>query len=123
MADTGYGDRLRQARRELAVRLRRDVTQAHVGDAVGVSGVTVSRYESGLAEPTLAMFVKLAAALGVSPGHLAFGELATQVPEAPKAHRPAGQPHHGTPAPRGSGKAREQEPGAARRSSGGRRRA
>ncbi len=69
------GARLKQARRQLAAREHRDVTQAEVGSAAGVSPVQVSRYESDLQEPSVGVVARLAAVLGVSPGWLAFGEV------------------------------------------------
>lgn len=122
MSGRTLGERLRQARRELAARRMTDVTQADVAAAVGVTAVTISRYESDLKEPTLQMIANLACVLGVTPGRLAFGDDADRVPEAPKVHRTAGQPVPGTPAPRGSGKARDEAPAVPRRSSGGGRR-
>lgn len=68
------GARLKQARRQLAARESRDVTQAEVGAAAGVSAVQVSRYESDLQEPSVGVVARLAAVLGVPAAWLAFGE-------------------------------------------------
>lgn len=70
-----FGDRLKQARREFAVAKRRDVTQQEVADALGVSAVTVGRWEDGTREPDFATVAWLAAFLRVRAGYLAFGEL------------------------------------------------
>jgi len=42
----------------------------------GVSGPTVSQWESGVTEPTIDSVRRIAKALGVSAGWLAFGETA-----------------------------------------------
>lgn len=55
----------------------RAVGQNDLGDLVSLTGATLSRYESDKQEPDLGTIVRLAAALGVSPGWLAFGEAAT----------------------------------------------
>lgn len=75
MADETFGERLRQARRELAVALRREVTQQEVADHLGVTSVTVGRWEDGSREPDFATVARLAAYLKVRAGYLAFGEL------------------------------------------------
>lgn len=74
------GQRLFQARLQAAIREGRQVTQADVAQMVGVKDATVSRYEAGKAEPDLGMIVLLAAALGVTPGWLAFGEASSLTP-------------------------------------------
>lgn len=48
MADRPFGELLAQARRILSVKEWRDVTQGEIGDLVGKSGATISRYEAGL---------------------------------------------------------------------------
>lgn len=85
------GARLRQARREMAAREHRDVTQSDVAEAIGVSKVQVSRYESDLQMPSLDLVPRIAAFLGVSPGWLAFGpdQRETGSAEAPPAYPPA----------------------------------
>ena len=47
---------------------------------VGLTGATVSRYEADKQEPALGIIVQLAAALGVAPGWLAFGDAAMEIP-------------------------------------------
>lgn len=66
----------------MAVREMRDVTQADLAAAVGVSAATVSRWEADLAEPTTASLARLAAVLGVTRSYLAFGE-GPKTPEPP----------------------------------------
>lgn len=69
------GGRIAQARFSLAARLGRNVTQAWLADQCKVSGPTVSQWEAGVTEPTIDSVAKIAKALGVSPGWLAFGEV------------------------------------------------
>lgn len=76
------GGRIAQARFALAARLGRNVTQAWLAGEVGVSGPTVSQWEAGVTEPTLSSVAKIAAALGVSPGWIAWGETQKAAPEA-----------------------------------------
>lgn len=92
-----FGGRILQARLDLAAARRRPVSQAEVGRALGVTGVTVGRWESGAKEPSLGTFVRLAAILRAAPGFLAFGPRAMEVPAnaaggaaeaAPPAHPP-----------------------------------
>jgi transcriptional regulator with XRE-family HTH domain len=71
------GGRIAQARFSLAARLGRNVTQAWLAEQAGVSGPTVSQWESGVTEPTITSIAKIAAALGTSPGWLAWGEETT----------------------------------------------
>lgn len=71
-----FGKRVLQARLSLSARLGRQVTQGEVAAKMGVTGVTVSRWEADLKEPTLETIAKLAKVLGVEPSYLAFGELA-----------------------------------------------
>jgi transcriptional regulator with XRE-family HTH domain len=67
------GQRLAQARRELAVRERRDVSQADVADAVGYSRTAVSEWEAGTKIPREEALAKLATFLGVTPAFLRYG--------------------------------------------------
>lgn len=67
------GARIGRARRELALRLDRDVTQGDLAAMVGVSYGTVRRWElgeKGMSEKNLRA---VAAALGVTPGWLRYG--------------------------------------------------
>jgi transcriptional regulator with XRE-family HTH domain len=74
MGAAGFGARLLQARMELAKRRGSDVRKADVARAMGVSGVSVGRWESGEKEPDLATIERLADFLEVSAGWLAFAE-------------------------------------------------
>lgn len=67
------GGRIAQARREKGVRDHRDVTQADVGKAVGVSGAAVSQWESGDRVPREDVLAKLADYLDVTPSYLRYG--------------------------------------------------
>lgn len=64
---TGLGKRL------AFVREARKFTQGELAKRLGRSRATVNQYESGMIEPPLKMLIKLAEALGVDPGLLAFG--------------------------------------------------
>lgn len=83
----GFGDRVLQARLDMAARLRRTVSQVEVGKAMGVTGVAVGSWEKNEKVPDLETIQRLARFLGVSPGYLAFGEGATL---APGSHDDAG---------------------------------
>lgn len=67
MADRSFGERLAQARRILSVREWRDVTQGEVGELVGKSGATISRYEAGLMEVPKAVAIALESLLPFPP--------------------------------------------------------
>ena len=67
------GHRIAQARRELAVRLKRDVLRGEVAEAVGVDPSTITAWESGRKSPRDAALTKLAAYLGVTPAWLRYG--------------------------------------------------
>ena len=66
---TGFTERLREARAAAGFSLR------GLGRAAGISGPAVSQFEHGPRLPTLETAARLAAALGVRAGWLAFGEL------------------------------------------------
>ena len=68
------GDRIKQARLTLAATRGETVTQAWLAAQCGVAGPTVSQWEAGIAQPSLSMIPKVAAALRVTAGWLAFGE-------------------------------------------------
>ena len=72
--EASIGGRIAQARFQLAAKLGRNVTQAWLAEQCGVAGPTVSQWESGVAEPTLRSVKKIAKALGVSPGWIAWGD-------------------------------------------------
>lgn len=74
-ASTPFGRRLLQARLDRAASLGRPISKAEVGRALGVTGVTVGRWERGEKEPNLDTVRRLADFLGVSPAHLAFGDV------------------------------------------------
>lgn len=71
-----FGQRVLQARLEAGARAHppRSISQAEVGDALGVSGVAVWSWEAGRKEPGRATIAKLATVLGVRAAWLAFGE-------------------------------------------------
>jgi DNA-binding XRE family transcriptional regulator len=94
MADKGFGGRVFQARHELAVRRGRAVTQVEIGKALGVTGVTVGRWEAGEKEPDLETITRLAAFFGVHPGWLAFGD-ATHLPGPVDSVEPVGPDDNG----------------------------
>ena len=48
-----------------AARIAAGLTQAALGEALGVSHTQIARWETGRAEPRIAALLKLAAALGV----------------------------------------------------------
>jgi DNA-binding XRE family transcriptional regulator len=62
-----FGKRLRELRRE------RDLTQSEVAEHAGTSITYVSQIERGLRNPTLAIVVRLAAALDITPEELVAG--------------------------------------------------
>lgn len=51
-----------------------DITQSDIGTALGVSGATVSRWESDESMPPPPTVARLAAYFGVTAGWLQFGE-------------------------------------------------
>lgn len=67
------GKRILQARLDLSSRRGRSVSQTEIAGEMGVSSVTVSRWESDSKEPSLATITHLASVLNVSPAYLAFG--------------------------------------------------
>lgn len=58
----------------MGARLGRVVTLEEIAGTLGVSAVTVGRWEKNQNAPDLAMIQRLAKLFGVSPGWLAFGE-------------------------------------------------
>jgi transcriptional regulator with XRE-family HTH domain len=67
------GARVAQARRELSVRLRRDVSASDMAKALGVSPATVYRWESDEKSPKDDSLDALAKFLGVTPAFLRYG--------------------------------------------------
>ena len=81
-----FGGRLYSARKAKESRELRTITQATIGDALGVSQGTVNRWELDLKQPqTLELLERLAAWLGVRPGWLAFGQGPRELEAAPPA--------------------------------------
>lgn len=68
------GRRILQSRLALAAKRGRPVSQMEIARELGVTGVTVSRWEADKKEPDLATIHRLARFLEVDPGWLAFGE-------------------------------------------------
>lgn len=66
------GKRLLQARLDCQARLGRKVNPDEVGQILGVTGVTVGRWENGKRMPTLEQIDRLAALYGTTPEWLAF---------------------------------------------------
>jgi transcriptional regulator with XRE-family HTH domain len=69
----GLGRRVFQARLALSAQLGYSVSQTAVGKALGTTGTSIGRYESGLKTPDLEMIERLALVLRVTPCYLAFG--------------------------------------------------
>lgn len=68
-----FGRRVYRARMRLGGTLERELTQAEVGEAIGVSGQAVSMWERGENEPKLSVILRLAEFLRVEPAWLAWG--------------------------------------------------
>ena len=62
-----------QARREMSVRERRDVSGEEIAAAVGVTPAAYSRWEKGDRTPSEDYVVALAAFFGVTPAYLRYG--------------------------------------------------
>jgi transcriptional regulator with XRE-family HTH domain len=62
-----------QARREMAVRERRDITQGEVATGIGVTVAAYSRWETGQRVPREEDVAKLAEFFGVTPAYLRYG--------------------------------------------------
>jgi DNA-binding XRE family transcriptional regulator len=71
-----FGQRVLRARLEMGALSApvRQVSQSEVGAALGVTGVTVGRWEAGLKEPDLDTIARLAQVLKVNRAWLAFGD-------------------------------------------------
>lgn len=52
------------------IRMRRNLSQAQVAKALGVSSVVYSRYESGTRQPSIDIILQLADVLGVTVDYL-----------------------------------------------------
>jgi DNA-binding XRE family transcriptional regulator len=68
-----FGRRVYEARLALQAALGREVTQAEVGKAVGVTGQAVGLWETGKSQPKLEVIVELARFLRTDAAYLAFG--------------------------------------------------
>ena len=68
------GTRITQARLSEGARRGKAYTQTELGQWCGVTPSTVSQWEKGASEPSLATIMKIAKALNVSPGWIAWGE-------------------------------------------------
>ena len=81
-----FGQRVLQARLESGARQKppRSVSQTEIAEAMGVTKMTVSGWESGNREPDLGTIHKLAFVLGVRAAWLAWGE----EPMRQEAHEP-----------------------------------
>lgn len=67
MNDHEFGSRLRRLRR------KRGVSQERLGDALGITHTSVSRWESGVARPSFENLVGIHDFLDASIDHLMFG--------------------------------------------------
>lgn len=67
-----------QVRREKEAAEMRDIDQAEIAAAVGVTTAAYSRWERGERTPSEADVVKLAAYFGVTPAYLRYGVVADQ---------------------------------------------
>lgn len=68
------GQRIKRARLRLSAELGEAVTPPKLAAMVDLTGEAIRRYEADQREPDLGTIVLLAAALRVTPGHIAFGE-------------------------------------------------
>lgn len=73
MSYKDFGKRITEARLALAPVVGKNVSPSALARAMGVSEVTVGRWERGEKEPGLERFARLAAVLGVTPEWLVFG--------------------------------------------------
>jgi transcriptional regulator with XRE-family HTH domain len=75
LGSAGFGARVLQARMMMSARVGRVVSQTELGETLGVTGVTIGRWEEGGREPSsLGDLERLAEALGVRAAWLAFGD-------------------------------------------------
>ena len=90
MSLVGWGQRILQARLDLAQRRGRTVPQTEIAEAVGVSSVTLGYWEREKTEPgDVATWKRLAKALHTTPEWLAFGAAPVTKHEPP----PQATPH------------------------------
>ena len=57
------------------IRLKNNITQKELGDAIGIDGATIRKYENGKLKPKAETIDKIARALGVDAGFLSSAEL------------------------------------------------
>lgn len=69
----GWGARIYEARAAMRGKRGRKMTQEELGDAADVSPQMIGFYESETNEPSWNTWVKMAKALLIDPGELAFG--------------------------------------------------
>ena len=62
-----YVDNKRIGKRIRKIRIERHLTQAELGEKVGLTADRIQRYENGVRKPKIDMLIKLAEALEVSP--------------------------------------------------------
>jgi transcriptional regulator with XRE-family HTH domain len=74
------GNRIAQARRELGVRLGKDVLPATLAEMLGVNASTVTRWEANEKAPSGENLIRLAELLGVSATYIMRGGDATTAP-------------------------------------------
>jgi transcriptional regulator with XRE-family HTH domain len=79
---TTLGARIAQARRELAVRLHRDLSMKEIAEACGVDPSAVSLWEANKKTPREDALAKLAAFLGVTPQWLRYAAEPKLAPDA-----------------------------------------
>lgn len=86
------GDRIAQERRLKSARECVDIDQKTVAEALGVSGPTISRWESGTAFPRDDALIQLAQYFGVNPAWLRYGtgprRAEEEIPTVPGGLRP-----------------------------------
>ena len=68
------GERITRARLALSARVGKHISQAELGQMVGLTGATVGNYEAGRTEPSFDIVRTMAKVLGVPAGWLAFEE-------------------------------------------------
>lgn len=73
-AEKGWGLRIYEARVAMKGRRGSKMSQAELGEAVGVSPSQIGFYEAEANEPGRDAWEAMASALGVTPGWLAFGQ-------------------------------------------------
>lgn len=79
----------------LMLRKRRGLTQAELGEKLGVSAKTVSKWETGRSYPDILLLPRLAAVFGVTVDAL-FAESANPLEAAPNALPYSSSPHKKT---------------------------